>query len=146
MAKGRLWNDVTIWTDWPNRLDRTSCQNSVLYVGMKEMWNGDKMLVVKPEVKNCTHIQEYNWHFEARYWCRYYKHRGCSVSLLLGPATWCCLKQHCLCNVLLETNMAQSNIYKSKCSELRPAVITCFHTISTLASGSYESEWEQVTI
>ena len=28
--------------------------------------------------------------------------------LLLGPATWCCLKQHCLCNVLLETNTAQS--------------------------------------
>jgi hypothetical protein len=39
MAKGRVSNVATIWADWSNRLDRPWRQNSVLYVGRKQMWN-----------------------------------------------------------------------------------------------------------
>ena len=136
---------TVIWTDWSNRKDRMWRQFCVLYFGMKGTWNEEEIFAEKPEVKT------------ARIWVsligtlRSDMDLGiintdiavyCSVYLLLIAATWWFLSLYCI----IGDKCVSSVLRKSKYSEMRPVVVTQLHTVSTLGSGSYKSQWEQVTI
>ena len=81
-------------------------------------------------------MRHFNWHFEIRYGFRYYKHRHCSVYLLLIAATLCFLSLYCITGDKCDSSVLR----KSKYSEMRPVVFTHLRTVSTVGSGSYKSQ------
>ena len=95
---------------------------------------------------NCAPVRVYSWHSEYRIWRSYCKQRGCSVSLLLWLASWGCLKITATVIYYWGQTWDNPEIRTSNHSELRPVVFTYLLTFSIVASGSYESQWEQVTV
>ena len=88
----------------------TSELRSVCWI--EELWNGDEILLGKPEVESARLCECIAGIARPVIDVGIKRHRCCSVYLLLGLVTWCCLEQYCLFIALLATNTAQSRYFK----------------------------------